>query len=73
MAERDPRIEPEDPMQEGSASTVDDWFGQEAAEDAELAERLAAEGGEEQAERAFDEQSHHAEAASGAKEGRSAD
>ena len=74
MDGRDPRIEPEDPRREGTASTVDDWFGQEASEDAELADELvdAAQGDTPEAERRFEDRSHHAEAARGEKENRSA-
>ena len=74
MDGRDARIEPEDPRQEGTSGTVDDWFGQEASADAALAEELVdEEGGDTRAaEQRFEASSHHGEAARGEKENRSA-
>jgi hypothetical protein len=40
----------------GTDSRVEDWFGQSADRDAELADRLSDELGEDAAETAFDEQ-----------------
>ncbi len=46
----------------GTDSRVEDWFGQSVARDAELADRLTAELGEDDAAAVFDEQSDgHAE------------
>lgn len=49
---------PADPKQPepGQDSRVEDWHGQSVAKDAELAEELVAEHGEEKAEELFDEQ-----------------
>jgi hypothetical protein len=52
MATSDDAKQPEP----GTDSRVEDWFGQSAERDAELADRLTDELGEEAAERAFDEQ-----------------
>lgn len=49
---------PDGSIEEPENSTVDDWFGQNAARDAELADELVAEeGGDQQAaEQRFDEE-----------------
>ena len=41
----------------GQDSTVGDWFGQSVDQDAELAEKLSEELGDDEAEKAFEEQS----------------
>jgi hypothetical protein len=52
MAKNEPTKEPEN-------STVDDWFGQEVARDAEVAERVSAETGDPaEAERRFEQEAH---------------
>ncbi|HEX2576814.1 MAG TPA: hypothetical protein VHK88_10735 [Aquihabitans sp.] len=48
---------PGDEVQEPENSTVDDWFGQNAARDQELADKLVAEeGSEEAAEERFEQE-----------------